>query len=275
MGGELVTRGRLTALVILFMAVLVSASLWTWQRGRKVLFPGPVDVVKRSQELSKKREMQIAVARPVVAPDPELAAQDATPAPEEMSAEQLEEQLHLGFQEAEYLDLEAIEQNIQLADALIDQEPQSYHAHKAKLLALLAKELRFGKTVDPLEYQDLYEKLLGLQGEEESGQEVPPELAGMDPVLVHVPFLRLAAQGDFQGLAKMAQDYVESYPESFLGHMYLAEAELEAGDQAAALANLRKGLGKDLSDGAIMEVLQQLQEKPPLERILQMRPLQR
>ncbi len=201
----------------------------------------------------------------------------------QMELADLANQLFGGFVELKHTPEEEIQRNIQIADAIITKDPDFYPAYKAKLLSLLVEELKFGGAQDLEAYQKLYDELLSFRGTNQQetilneallqqGQETPAiELADMDADLVHIPFLRLSTLNDIEGLAEMAQEYVDTYPNSYIGYMYLAEAAWKSGDQASAINIFKTVLGKEATDETVLNVLSRLQSKKPLELIMEMK----
>lgn len=179
--------------------------------------------------------------------------------------------------------VEDLQRNIQTADAIIAQDRNFYPAYKAKLLGLLIQELKYGSPQDMANYQELYNELLSFQGSNQANQSLPEtlseeggaastsELADIDSDLIHIPFLRLSALGDTEGLATMAEEYIEAYPNSSIGYMYLADAAWKAGDQATAVNTFKKVMGQDVSDEAVLQVLSRMQSKKPLDTIMEMK----
>lgn len=185
-----------------------------------------------------------------------------------------------------------LDQNIALADSLIAENPDSYIAYKGKLLSLLLREVKYEENVDPAVYEALYEELLRFQGPTErdrflaslragdqdgaaematdTGRREALELQGMDADLVQIPFLRMKATGDIEGLADMAADYIEAYPNSYLGYLYLAEAMWDAGESAAAMDLVKQALGSDISDASALHILEQIAARPAVDRIAEM-----
>ena len=179
------------------------------------------------------------------------------------------------------LSQDEVQRNLDVSDELIKREPDLYFAYKLKLKMLLLNEAQFQQEVDEEEYEALYQQLLSFEGESEidellassSGESDAPidtvtskELDGIDPELIHAPFLRFSAMGDLEGLAEVAEEYIDEYPESYLGYLYLAEAYWRGGDEAEAVSILKNGLGPASSDEVAAQLFSLLKSST-LERI--------
>jgi len=196
----------------------------------------------------------------------------------------LANQLMGGFIDLRTAPESEVQRNIEIADALIERNPDFYPAYKAKLLNLLIEELKFRRDENLDTYQGLYDNLLRFRGQSQQEQilgeaqflrgQSPPaaELNGIDSDLVHIPFLRLSALGDVDGLDAMARDYIAAYPSSYVGYFYLAEVAWKAGDRAAAVNILKTPLGRDSSDAAALELLTRAESEPALDRLMRMSP---
>jgi hypothetical protein len=194
----------------------------------------------------------------------------------------LANQLLGGFIDLRQAPEDELQRNIQIADAIIAKDPDFYPAYKAKLLSLLVEELKFGAPHDLDTYQSLYDELLSFRGTNQNESILiealalrdqdsnSAEIADIDSDLIHIPFLRLSALEDINGLADMAEEYIEAYPNSYIGQLYLAEAAWKSGDPASAINIFRKVMGQETSDDAILNVLKTLESKRPLERIMEM-----
>lgn len=189
---------------------------------------------------------------------------------------ELANQLYGSFLDLKHASRADIERSLAVADALLARNPDMYAAHKAKLVALMLKELKFKQEVDPGAYENAYRELLSFAGEggpdpvaEERGgaRNAAAELNGVDPDLVHLPFVRLGAQGNYEGMGRLAEEYVQAYPNSYVGYYYLASATWAAGDEEQALSLFRRGLRNSVSEGAAREMLQRLRNQDPLERL--------
>jgi hypothetical protein len=173
---------------------------------------------------------------------------------------------------------EELESLIRTADEMLRENPGLYAAHKAKLVGTLVRELRFGEQPEPGEYEQLYRDLLSFGQHEErdriadearaSGADFNSlELAGIDRDLVHIPFLRAAALGDYETVEELAREYAAAYPDSYVGYYYLAESAWQAGYRSDAVAIFRQGLGGRISATAALELFEALQARPPLDRV--------
>lgn len=193
----------------------------------------------------------------------------------ELEAADLANQLYGGFLETGALRVEDLDRNIAIADELIARDPNLYAGYKGKLLSLLQKELRYGQAVDGAEYEKLYEQMTEFRGfpkgAPEEGLTAPAELGQIDSDLVHIPFLRAAALGDGGGLTAMAQEYIQAYPQSYVGYYYLAKSQWSQGDQAGAIATFQAMLGPSASPALALEMLQRTQGKTALERLQEMK----
>ncbi len=189
----------------------------------------------------------------------------------------LADQLLGGFIEIRNSSLQDIERNIQISDTLIERDPNLYSAIKSKLLSLLILEIKFKQTVDPFSYDTLYDELLEFQSANEReillpGASPPAELSDVDSDLIHLPFLRLSALGDLDTLEIAAQEYIDAFPESYVGHLYLAEALWKKGDQETAVVAFKNGLSSYLTNEMTAEILNRIFLAPALERIYEIKP---
>lgn len=213
---------------------------------------------------------------------------------QEFDVSEVATQLLGGFLNLESLSRDELDQNISIADALIARDPNVYAAYKGKLLSLLMKELKFKQAVDISVYEDLYSELLSFGGLSEKDQVLAElqsvadanagvlneaietrlnasELSGIDSDLVQIPFLRLKALGNSESLAEMAQDYITAYPNSYIGYLYLAEASWSTGNKAEAVSIFKKAPGNLLSDEAAFDFIRQIESKPVLDSISEMK----
>ena len=201
----------------------------------------------------------------------------------EAEVPELANQLYGGFVDMKNASREDVERSLQVADALIERNPDMYAAHKAKLMALMLKELKFGEEVDPGVYNETYNQLLSF---EQRGANDPvaeerqdslgadgesAELSAVDRDLVHLPFLRFEAKGDYEAVSELAQEYVQSYPNSYVGYYYLADATWRQGDEEQAVSLFRRGLRNSVSEEAAREMLARLRSQDPLERLYRMK----
>lgn len=187
----------------------------------------------------------------------------------------LANQLIGGFVDFKNAPAEEVQRNIQIANTLIEKDPNFYPAYKAKLLSLLAQELKYGKNPTLETYDDLYDELLSFRSTSPQATvntAANPELDGIDPDLIHIPFLRLSAKNDVDGLSEMAQDYISAFPNSHIGYMYLAEAAWKSGQREQALNIISSTLGVQANDQLSRDTLMRLQTQDPLERIMEMNP---
>lgn len=173
--------------------------------------------------------------------------------------------------------VEDIEANISLADALIATNPDSYFAYKAKMINLLKLELVYKKEANLDEYSNLYTELLKFNDNFESDDKSDPnfilkseELKGIDDDLVHIPFLRLSALNENSDLAAMASEYIDTYPNSYVGYLYMAEAFWNIQEKRAALETFKKTVGTDVSDENAYQILELLMKRSPIDRISSM-----
>lgn len=214
-----------------------------------------------------------------------LLSSDAVPV-EEKDLAQLGQELKGGVLDLGTATLEDLEKNISIADALLDKDPDYYDAYKGKLLSQLMRELKFNKEADEESYQALYDELWRFRVTNERDEVVselrlarneapklspPLELEGLDPDLVQLPFLRLKALGDYESLGRMAEEYVDAWPESTLGRLYLAEAIWASGDKAEAVRVFKQGGGGGLSDAAAYQIISKRAAESALEQISHIR----
>jgi len=213
--------------------------------------------------------------------------------------------LYKNLSEFNGLSFEKLQEFIRHSDKIIENDPDFYPAYKAKLLALFAKEIHFGKEVSPEEYDDLYDQMLQFEGyndldstlyeaaqmdspnleqeqeepdeSNESGESAetgetpasPAELLDIDNDLIHLPFIRLSALHDIDGLADIAEEYIEEYPDSHIGYLYLAEALSQSGNDAEAFAVLKEAMDSKGGNKLLLEMFKQSQ-KPPMNRLSNM-----
>jgi hypothetical protein len=194
----------------------------------------------------------------------------------EADTAELANQLTGSFLDLRHASRADIERSLAVADALLARNPDMYAAHKAKLVALMLKELKFKQDVDPAAYENAYSELLSFAGsggpdpvaaEREGASGAAAELSGVDPDLVHLPFVRLEAQGNFEASARLAQEYLQAYPNSYVGYYYLASATWAAGDEGQAVTLFRRGLRNGVSEEAAREMLARLKNQDPLNRL--------
>ena len=210
-----------------------------------------------------------------------LLADDNIP-PGEKDLSVLGQELKGGVLDLKNASLEDLDKNIATAEELLNRDPDYYDAYKGKLLSQLMRELKFNKEADEESYQALYDELwrfrvtnerdevlseLRLAQNEEDKSPAPSELEGLDPDLVQLPFLRLKALGDYEALGRMAEEYVDAWPESMLGRQYLAEAVWATGDKAEAVRVFKEGTGRDISDEAAYQMISKRAADSALEQI--------
>lgn len=207
--------------------------------------------------------------------NPDLASLDTS---------ELANQLFGGMVNLNQASATEIQRNIEIANALIAKDPNYYPAYKAKLINHLVAELKYSQIQNPDTYESLYNELLSFTNEAAQAPSPEPpataeglqvasaETLGMDTDLVHIPFLRMTAMNDLDGLTDMAQDYIESYPDSHIGYMYLADAAWRSGDSDSAVNILRSRLGPTATREMAIETLQRFQAQNPLDRIMRMAP---
>ncbi len=203
---------------------------------------------------------------------------------EMLSVRELTTHLLGGHLDLTNLSSDQVQKNIEIANTLILKDPDSYIGYKSKLLNLLIQEIKFQEPVDVSQYESLYSELLtfadddapdiligepGLRDSEAILVEEPPELIGIDDDLVHIPFLRMSALGDTIGLFEISEDYIDAYPNSYIGYLYLAEAYWKQGDEAAAFEALRTGLGQAGGERMLKSLFTRFQ-MDPLERLHQL-----
>ena len=217
------------------------------------------------------------IAQPTEAEPTQVQVLDVT----QLSVDQLVNHLQL-YKSSDKITEDELNQNLRVSEELVKREPDLYLAYKLKLKMLLLKETQFGQEVEPEEYEDLYGQLLSFEGEseidellastQEAGDETAPgavtspELAGIDPEVIHAPFLRYSALNDLEGLAEVAEDYIEEFPTSYLGYLYLAEAHWRSGEEEEAVNILKNGLGAASGDDVAAQLFTLLKASP-VERI--------
>lgn len=270
------SKRPMLALTVSLLTLLTLAIYLTYTDARRVPFPRAVQIVKSGQSRTEVRSpKRVADIKPAALPKAVISTTSTTIHVEE--AVDIGREFLEGVHDLQAAPIEKLDRNIAIADELIQQNPDIYAAYKGKLLSLLMKELKYKQDIDPAQYDDLYEILLQFRGEGErdevlaelSGQSF--ELEGIDQDLIQIPFLRLKALGDIDSLAQMSQEYIEVYPESYIGYMYRAEASWSVGDKATAIQIFKQGFGGQMSDEAAFEIMNQIEAKSALERLAEMR----
>ncbi|MBI2522721.1 MAG: hypothetical protein HYV97_20030 [Bdellovibrio sp.] len=111
-----------------------------------------------------------------------------------------------------------------------------------------------------IEEEELLEQIVLLErnaSEMESG----PGIINED--LVHIPFLRTLARNDFDQLISDAQDFIDQFPGSPIGYLYLVKAlSMQGREEEALTAILNSSLSKD-SLTQIQVRLEKLEELNP------------
>lgn len=159
-----------------------------------------------------------------------------------------------------------LRKNIELADSLIREDKDHYDAYKAKLLSLVALEVKHGVSVSLDEYDALYDELLQFEWAERS-EEGADELNGIDESLIHIPFLRLSALRKLDTLGELSEEYIEEFPESHIGYIYLAEAHFRNGDTEFAEEVSREAANVLSRDEIAEGILSRINEDP-LQRLM-------
>ncbi len=178
--------------------------------------------------------------------------------------------------------------DVAAADEVIASAPDDYLAYKEKLVKEILLEVQYGRPTDPEVYDALLDEMIAFDVESETDWALDdlrdlggglggdfgadPAPRGLDRDLIHLPFLRLSALGDYDGLGAMADEYIAAYPGSIVGYLYFAEAAWGNGDRMQALDVLRQGLGADASPETAAEILRQFTSTPPTAKILRMLP---
>ncbi len=175
--------------------------------------------------------------------DGEIAAASSEELWETIAPSDLAEILKRGLSEIGDAEAPELDQIVGLADALISLEPDAYGAYKAKAMALLVKEAKFGAPIDEdqfalilLDMAEFGEVDPAFQTTDRFIQE--EEL--VDPDLIKLPFLRVMASGDLSRLMGDATEYLVTYPNSRIGSEFLAQALWRQGNQTAAIAEIRR-----------------------------------
>ncbi len=203
----------------------------------------------------------------------------------ELNFAEVEDRLYAGHRYISELSFEEINRNLELAEELVSRDPGSYLGLKSKLMNLLLLEVKFAQPIDPNEYVAVFDRLLSFDvvGVEEeilleayaldpldpSPLLAAQELMGIDRDLIHLPFVRLSALNDFESLMDISLEYIDFFPESYVGYFYLAESQWRMGDQASAFQALKMGMGLQDSDEMLLRLMSQFQ-RSPLERIYEM-----
>lgn len=104
---------------------------------------------------------------PSASPTKQVANAIITPLPEgsieEQSTDQLAETLSKKMGNIKTLSLEEVEKNIEMANEIINREPNSFSAFKAKLISLLVLESKFNQSVDDYELNSVLDKLASFE----------------------------------------------------------------------------------------------------------------
>ncbi len=205
------------------------------------------------------------------------------PSPESMEFEQLTTELFTKMADSKALTKDDLQRNLLLADQLIKKDPELYGAYKAKIVSLLLLEVKHQQPIEMADYEALMEEMMdfsGLNTEDEIlsqirdnlDQEVLPseELDEIDHELLHLPFIRFAALKDMESLATISNEYIEEFPDSYIGYLYLAEAHWKQGEEAQAIEILSEKMQQDGNEDIVRQFLEHT-KKDPLLRIEQFR----
>lgn len=228
-----------------------------------------IEKVKKDNE-KLKLELQTQESNEVVPP---------LLAPSEMDLQQLTDEVITNLKKKNVTEDE-LKRTIAVSEELINRDPSLYTAYKTKLLSLIKLETQFGQDVPVEDYEELYDEMLsfdGVNAVDEMLAEVrtaatgevevdSAELQGIDQDLIHIPFLRFSALNDVESLADISEEYIESFPDSYIGYLYLAEALWRDGDQVEATAVLQDGL-KQGSDEKVIPQLLLLFQVDPRDRL--------
>ncbi len=225
---------------------------------------------------------------------------------------------------------------INISDEVIEREPDSYSAYKAKLLLLLYKEAKYGELANESDIEQLLEtmasfefdnnqelqkeafliaktnremeelnqlfetidetldalddemiesegdlqalrnleieKSLLLDKASELNEKValleedaflPEDSANED--IVHIPFLRLLAQKDFDNAIEQAEVFIEDFPRSVIGYYYLIKALQLSGDEDSSLSVIESIPLEDKQLNKLREMLESSDRVPPGE----------
>lgn len=187
---------------------------------------------------------------------------ESNPSPvEDLPTSTLINQLVGGLVAPSQLSLEDVERNLRLADELIRREPDLYSAYKAKLISLLVKEIHLSEPVALAEYQEVYDELLTFN----SGDQAD---VGMDEDLIHIPFVRQAALGDWSELMDMSEDYIEAFPGSYIGYYYLAEGLWKTGQKEEAALVLQDAMQGSNNEQMLMQLFERVQNQDASQTLL-------
>lgn len=223
---------------------------------------------------------------------------------ETLNTQELADLLNLRMVEVKSLDLAGLERNIEIANEIISREPDSYSAHKAKLISLLVEEGKLDHPIDDGEVNSLLETMAAfdvssdvairkeaafisnttseietlstmldqittqrveietqmaqtdpnapelraleierynlLASEENTSNKIVelnnnlnsgfPESNYLNEDLVQIPFMRMMAKNDYEGVIDNALTFIEQFPDSPDGYFYMIKA-LEATGQ--------------------------------------------
>lgn len=282
-------------LIVVIFIVVVGFAYWSGQRAANQFFR-PATIVKYlpartkiATSLANTAETSAGAEQPIAqntnALEPEVTSDNLTTSgnldsPADLGFSELTDELVLGLEKLENATEEMVERNINVAEALIERDPDLYLAYKSKLLNLLISEIRFGQDIEVNEYENLYDEMLSFQGVNESdeilaevqavgGSEVAiasPELEDIDQDLIHIPFLRYSALNDLESLAEISEEYINDFPESYIGYLYFAESLWKTGDREGAISTLQQGLNLETGDKMVLYLFSVFQQNP-LERI--------
>lgn len=164
---------KILYIIILFLLVISGAGLkfYFTQRSEnnalriKIL---SLNKIKRAPlPWSRLTQETLETTKKVIATTPSLASpvQKATngiPIKEE-STQGLAKELEKTMLNVKNLDLSNIDKNIEIADEIINREPDSYSAYKAKLILMIVKEGKFNQTIDDYELNKVLDSMAGFE----------------------------------------------------------------------------------------------------------------
>ncbi|MCB0356722.1 MAG: hypothetical protein KDD40_06925, partial [Bdellovibrionales bacterium] len=231
---DLLNKKTLSFLLVVFLA-LALGHYWG-RKSQKAVYFNPIKVI----------QLQSAVKKTIPPTPSDQTKIDNYDIQSQKLRDPFKNKALVTTQPLQELSSDALAVQLKLLDQLIDENPDNYAFYKKKILILLTQEIKFHQAIDVQVYEDLYDQMLEFTDfqsvPEDNSNSVKdtnglqaPELLGIDQDLVHIPFLRWAALSEFTELYSMAQDYIDTYPNSYIGYFYRSEALWRQGEQEAAI----------------------------------------
>ena len=134
--------------------------------------------------------------------------------------------------EAQLADIILEKEEIELQQASTDLNSDEIHLFEGMTTNLLGKE------------QELFEKIVALERNMSDSESLSPDVHNED--IVHIPFLRLLARNDYAEVINNATTFIEQFPYSPIGHLYLIHTlRLLGRDDEALIVILNSQLNKE------------------------------